>query len=164
MRIIPQEYVIPYGQVVTRPAAGRASGAVPGRVFITTSPCYRQPSPANGSGGRSDRLQTKTMPDQKNAPTGKTAQPLRGGTFTPLRNRGFRLYWFGNLATHNSIQMSIVVRGWLVYTLTDNATALGLVAAAFGLPIAVGISLRRGGFGSGAQAKPDSVGPKPWAW
>ena len=45
------------------------------------------------------------------------------------------MYWFGNLATHNSIQMSIVVRGWLVYTLTDNATALGLVAAAFGLPM-----------------------------
>jgi MFS family permease len=75
------------------------------------------------------------MTERPTSATGQTKGPAGSSTFGPLKNRGFRLYWFGNLATHNGIQMSIVVRGWLVYTLTDNATALGLVAAAFGVPM-----------------------------
>ena len=52
-----------------------------------------------------------------------------------LRNRNFSLLWFGMFASVNGMQMLIVARGWLVYTMTESPVALGLVSAGMGLPI-----------------------------
>jgi len=56
-------------------------------------------------------------------------------TFSSLENRTYRLYWMSLLASFSAQQMHMVVRGWLVYELTDSALALGLVSAAAGVPI-----------------------------
>ena len=56
-------------------------------------------------------------------------------TFSSLENRTYRLYWMSLLASFSAQQMNLVVRGWLVYELTDSALALGLVSAAAGVPI-----------------------------
>ena len=56
-------------------------------------------------------------------------------TFSSLENRTYRLYWMSLLASFSAQQMHLVVRGWLVYELTDSALALGLVSAAAGVPI-----------------------------
>ncbi len=59
----------------------------------------------------------------------------RLAAFASLRNRDFRWYWFGMLAAFNAMQMQIVARGWLVYTMTNSPLALGLVSAGFGVPM-----------------------------
>ena len=56
-------------------------------------------------------------------------------TFSSLENRDYRFYWLGLLASSTGQQMQLVVRGWLVYELTDSALALGLVSASAGVPI-----------------------------
>jgi MFS family permease len=56
-------------------------------------------------------------------------------TFSSLENRTYRLYWMSLLASFSAQQMHLIVRGWLVYDLTDSALALGLVSAAAGVPI-----------------------------
>jgi MFS family permease len=55
--------------------------------------------------------------------------------FSSLRNRDFRLLWSGIFLSMNGMQMQIVARGWLVYTMTESALALGLVAAGMGAPL-----------------------------
>ncbi|MBW2091560.1 MAG: MFS transporter [Deltaproteobacteria bacterium] len=60
---------------------------------------------------------------------------FRLAAFTSLTNRDFRWYWFGMLAAFNAMQMQMVARGWLVYTMTESALALGLVTAGFGIPM-----------------------------
>jgi len=60
---------------------------------------------------------------------------MRLAAFASLRNRDFRWYWVGMLASFNSMMMQMVARGWLVYTMTDSALALGLVSAGFGIPM-----------------------------
>jgi MFS family permease len=52
-----------------------------------------------------------------------------------LRNRNFFLLWVGMFASVNGMQMLIVARGWLVYTMTESPLALGLVAAGMGAPL-----------------------------
>jgi MFS family permease len=56
-------------------------------------------------------------------------------TFSSLKNRNFRLLWLGIFAYFNSMQMLMVARGWLVYTMTDSPLALGIVSAGAGVPI-----------------------------
>ena len=56
-------------------------------------------------------------------------------TFSSLENRGYRWYWLSSVASYAAMQMQIVVRGWLVYDLTDSALALGLVSFAVGVPL-----------------------------
>jgi MFS family permease len=58
-------------------------------------------------------------------------------TFSSLGNRDYRFYWVGLLASSTGQQMQLVVRGWLVYELTDSPLALGLVSAGAGIPILV---------------------------
>jgi len=58
-------------------------------------------------------------------------------TFDSLRIRSFRWYWYGMLAGFVAMQMQILAQGWLVYTLSDSALALGLVSAAWGLPVLI---------------------------
>ncbi|MCP4755475.1 MAG: MFS transporter [Proteobacteria bacterium] len=60
---------------------------------------------------------------------------LRLETFASLKNRDFRWYWLGLLASYNGMNMQTVARGWLVYSMTDSPLALGIVTAGFGLPL-----------------------------
>ena len=50
-------------------------------------------------------------------------------------NPHYRLYWFGNQANTLVMQMQQVANGYLAFTLTGSATALGLVAFAQSLPM-----------------------------
>ena len=62
---------------------------------------------------------------------------FRLSAFSALRNRDYRWFWFGMLASFNAMQMQMVARGWLVYTMTDSAFLLGLVSAGYGIPMVV---------------------------
>ena len=53
-------------------------------------------------------------------------------TFSSLENSNYRWYWLSTTASFAAMQMQMVVRGWLVYDLTDSALALGLVSAGAG--------------------------------
>ena len=57
--------------------------------------------------------------------------------FYSLSNRQFRLLWFGTLFAQASMQINIVARSWLAYTISGSAVALGVVALARGLPQSV---------------------------
>lgn len=56
-------------------------------------------------------------------------------TISSLENRNYRWYWLSTLASFTAMQMELVVRGLLVYELTDSAMALGWVSAGFGVPM-----------------------------
>jgi len=56
-------------------------------------------------------------------------------TFRSLENRDYRWYWMSTLAASAAMQMQMVIRGWLVYDLTNSAEALGLVSFSAGIPI-----------------------------
>jgi MFS family permease len=68
-------------------------------------------------------------------------RPLRGllrlGTFVALRHREFRLLWSGQAATAMAMWMDQVVRGWLMYELTNSPVQLGLVHGIQAIPILV---------------------------
>ncbi len=51
----------------------------------------------------------------------------RLGIFAPLRNRNYRLYWFGQLPSVLGQNMQFVAVTWLVLQLTDSPLAIGLV-------------------------------------
>ena len=56
-------------------------------------------------------------------------------TFSSLENHSYRWFWFSSIASYAGMQMQIVVRGWLVYDMTDSALALGLVSFGVGVPL-----------------------------
>ena len=71
-----------------------------------------------------------------------------GATVTPVRqsavqrvfgalgdNEHYRSYWYGNQANTLVMQMQMVANGYLAFTLTGSATALGLVAFASSVPM-----------------------------
>jgi MFS family permease len=62
---------------------------------------------------------------------------LRLGTFAALRHREFRLLWAGQAATAMAMWMDQVVRGWLLYELTNSPVQLGLVHGIQAIPILV---------------------------
>ena len=62
---------------------------------------------------------------------------FRLAALSSLKIPSFRWLWFGNFFSFNSMQMQMVARGWLVYTMTDSPMALGIVSAGFGLPMVV---------------------------
>lgn len=64
-----------------------------------------------------------------------TPEQARITTFTSLKNRHYRWFWLGMLASFAAIHLQIVARNWLVYEMTGSALALGIVIAAWGLPI-----------------------------
>src|SRR4030095_4235412 len=68
-------------------------------------------------------------------------RPLRGllrlGTFAALRHREFRLLWAGQAATAMAMWMDQVVRGWLMYELTNSPLQLALVQGVQAIPILV---------------------------
>jgi MFS family permease len=54
--------------------------------------------------------------------------------FTVLRNRDYRKYYIGMLASVTGHQSLLAVKGWLVYDITGEPMTLGLVAAAQAIP------------------------------
>jgi MFS family permease len=50
-------------------------------------------------------------------------------------NEHYRSYWYGNQANTLVMQMQMVANGYLAFTITGSATALGLVAFASSVPI-----------------------------
>jgi MFS family permease len=50
-------------------------------------------------------------------------------TFRSLRNRNFRLYWFGQMISVMGDSMQTIGQAWLVLQLTNSAWQLGLVSA-----------------------------------
>ena len=56
--------------------------------------------------------------------------------FSALRVRDFRWLWVGSFAASFAMNMQIVARGWLVYTLTSSALDLAWVTLSFMLPMA----------------------------
>jgi MFS family permease len=52
-------------------------------------------------------------------------------------NRYYRLYWYGNQANTLVMQMQMVANGYLAFTLTGSATALGVVAFAQSVPMLI---------------------------
>src|SRR3984893_1264152 len=59
--------------------------------------------------------------------------PLRA--LTSLRQRNFRLYWFGQLISLMGTMMQSIGQAWLVLELTHSAWQLGLVGALQALPV-----------------------------
>jgi MFS family permease len=57
----------------------------------------------------------------------------RLATFSALRNRHFRWYWLGILASSSTMQMGSVGQGWLVYEIAGSALALGWVSAGWSI-------------------------------
>jgi len=81
-----------------------------------------------------DRNENPGIPDiTGESVSSPRSSKIRMEAFSALRNRNFRWYWIGMLASFNAMQMQMVARGWLVYTMTDSSFALGLVTAGFGI-------------------------------
>lgn len=66
---------------------------------------------------------------------GPDEQHTRGGTFDALREPGYRILWIGTLFSFLAVQMQIIARGWLAFSLTGNNKGLGAVFLGFGLPM-----------------------------
>src|SRR2546421_2638724 len=64
-------------------------------------------------------------------------QPKKGllRAFTSLRQRNFRLFWFGQMISLMGTMMQIIGQAWLVLELTHSAWQLGLVGALQALPV-----------------------------
>ncbi len=66
--------------------------------------------------------------------------PPGGGSsrgFSSLANPQFRMLWFGLLFSQGAMQINMVARPWLAYHVSESGAALGVVAVASGLPMAV---------------------------
>lgn len=91
---------------------------------MTTTTAQTAPEPADVSAG--------------NGPAPARAVPaglsLRQ-TFSALRHRNFRLFFFGQLISLIGTWMQNTAQGWLVYQLTGSKLLLGVVAAAGTLPM-----------------------------
>ena len=61
----------------------------------------------------------------------------RVAAFQSLRNRDFRWFWLGRLATYATMEMGAVAQGWLAYQLTGSALAVGWVAAGRSLALLI---------------------------
>lgn len=55
-------------------------------------------------------------------------------TFSALGDHNFRLLYVGNIMQFGSMQMQLVVRGWLVFHLTGSFAALGTMSLANAIP------------------------------
>ena len=82
------------------------------------------------------------MSDMERPPSAVELGPESGApaegritTFTSLKSRHYRWFWLGMLASFIGINLQLVARNWLVYEMTGSALYLGVVIAAWGLPI-----------------------------
>ena len=64
----------------------------------------------------------------------RTALARRFEFLIVLRRRDYRRYWLGLVASVTSQQALLTAQGWLVYDITGEEVALGLVAAAQAIP------------------------------
>ena len=67
----------------------------------------------------------------------RTALARRFEFLVVLRRRDYRRYWLGLVASVTSQQALLTAQGWLVYDMTGEEVALGLVAAAQAIPAVV---------------------------
>ena len=72
--------------------------------------------------------------------TGRPRRVATGGislrnTFSALRHRNFRLFFYGQLVSLIGTWMTTTAQGWLVYQLTGSKALLGVVAAAASAPM-----------------------------
>lgn len=58
-------------------------------------------------------------------------------TFSALRHRNYRLYWFGMMVAITGWQIQMVAQGWLVYDMTGSPALLGAVGLAQAVPTIV---------------------------
>lgn len=72
--------------------------------------------------------------DELKSLPGRIASEFRQ-TFRSLNNRNYRVYAVGQLVSNAGTWMQSVALSWLVYKLTDSATALGVVSFASYLPL-----------------------------
>ncbi len=56
-------------------------------------------------------------------------------TFSSLSEAGFRWYWISTLFTYAAAQMDAIIKGWLIFKMTDSAANLGLVTMSAGIPL-----------------------------
>lgn len=68
-------------------------------------------------------------------PTASVAWISNLGTFSALRVKPFRNFWSGLLAIYFGVQVQSLAAAWLAYELTRSPFKLGLVAAAWALPV-----------------------------
>ena len=68
-------------------------------------------------------------------PSGSAAGAESRGTFSALRYRNFRLFFFGQLISLTGTWMDTTAEGWLVYKLTGSKLLLGVVGVAGSAPL-----------------------------
>ena len=61
--------------------------------------------------------------------------PKKGRVFTSLRQRNYRLYWFGQMISLIGTWMQTIGQAWLVLEMTHSSWLLGLVGALQFLPV-----------------------------
>lgn len=74
--------------------------------------------------------------------TGRPRRVVTGGisfrnTFSALKHRNFRLFFYGQLISLTGTWMTTTAQGWLVYQLTGSKALLGIFAAAASAPMLV---------------------------
>ncbi|MFI6874732.1 MFS transporter [Streptomyces sp. NPDC050400] len=66
--------------------------------------------------------------------TPRSHPPRRGHLFSSLRERNYRLFFAGRLLVNTGTWVQRIAQDWLVLTLTDSATAVGITTALQFLP------------------------------
>src|SRR5712692_6659752 len=66
-----------------------------------------------------------------------TDERWRKRMFAVFEDRNFRFLYIGNILQFGSMNMQLVVRGWLVFHLTGSFAALGTMALANAVPTLV---------------------------
>jgi len=95
------------------------------RRFRPGLPGTLEPAPVD------DVVDTAGVVEAAAAPSGPG---LAGRTFESLSNRGFRWYFFSMFGWFASMNMQMLVRGYIVFELTGSYAALGLVSLANAIP------------------------------
>lgn len=78
-----------------------------------------------------------TGPGADSAPVHQpdTHTPRRGGTFSSLRIRNYRLFFTGAIVSNTGTWMARITQDWLVLSLTGSAAAVGITTALQFLPM-----------------------------
>src|SRR5712691_10742558 len=78
-----------------------------------------------------------SVPERETPATLPPKQPEKGllRALTSLRQRNFRLYWFGQMISLMGTSMQSIGQAWLVLELTHSAWQLGLLGALQALPV-----------------------------
>src|SRR5215210_3477986 len=68
-------------------------------------------------------------------PPAVSSEPVTSQTLRALRNRNYRLYYFGQSISLSGTWMQTIAQAWLVLQITDSKIALGTVTMLQFLPI-----------------------------